>query len=199
MSINARPTIRTVKLKELRPAPYNPRRIDSAALAGLEKSLERFGVVEPIIWNERTGHVVGGHQRLRVLRAKKVSEADVVVLDLDELDEKALNVALNSPAIAGEFTDALQALLGEIHDARATLFEDLRLGALLAEIIPANYRTDVDDVPPPPFETPLTKVGDVIAIGRHRLVCGDAADDETVVRLFSGERADLLLILHGRP
>jgi DNA modification methylase len=193
MPINARPTIRTVKVADLKPAPYNARRIDAAALAGLEKSLERFGVVEPIVWNERSGYVIGGHQRLKVLRSKKIAEVDVVVVDLEEPDEKALNVALNSPAIAGEFTDALQGLLDEIQATRSELFDDLRLGQLRSEIIPAKYRTDADEVPEPPFKTALTKPGDMIVIGRHRLVCGDSAEDGTVRALFGDERVDLLL------
>ena len=57
--------------------------------------MERFGAVQPIIWNERSGYVVGGHQRLKVLRRKKVQEVAVVVVDLDETEEKALNLALN--------------------------------------------------------------------------------------------------------
>jgi DNA modification methylase len=191
--INARPTIRTVKVADLKPAPNGVRRIDPAALAGLEKSLERFGLVEPIVWNERTGLVVAGEQRLKVLRSRKVAEADVVVVDLEDLDAMALAVALNSPAIAGEFTPALQALLDELQAARRELYDDLRLGQLRSELIPAAFRTDADDVPPPPFETALTQRGDVITLGRHRLVCGDSADPATVAALFGDERVDLLL------
>ena len=65
--IDARLNIRTMKLADLKPAKYNPRKIDDAAMAGLEQSMTRFGVVEPIIFNARSGVVVGGHQRLKVL------------------------------------------------------------------------------------------------------------------------------------
>ena len=95
--IDARLNIRTMKLADLKPAKYNPRKIDDAAMAGLEQSMTRFGVVEPIIFNARSGVVVGGHQRLKVLRSQKITETDVVVVELDEIEEKALNVALNSP------------------------------------------------------------------------------------------------------
>ena len=54
--------IETKRLSDLSPAPYNPRTITADALDGLRHSVERFGLVEPVIWNRQTGHVVGGHQ-----------------------------------------------------------------------------------------------------------------------------------------
>jgi hypothetical protein len=69
--------IRSMTVADLKPAPYNARRIDAAAMAGLSKSIERFGNVQPIVWNRRSGFVVGGHQRLKVLRANKVKTTDV--------------------------------------------------------------------------------------------------------------------------
>jgi hypothetical protein len=135
----ASPDIRVMPLAALKPAPYNPRRIDDASMSALTKSLERFGVVEPIIWNERTGYIVGGHQRAKVLRAKKVEQAAVVVVDLDDTEERALNVALNSPHLSGQFTDELQALLDEIKAQEPALFdalafENLQVGRSLFEM-----------------------------------------------------------------
>ena len=135
--------------KDLKPAPYNPRRISPEAMAGLEASLDRFGVVQPIIYNQRSGYVVGGHQRLKALKKKKITSTQVVVVDLDEIDEKALNVALNSPHISGEFTADLQALLEEIQEKDSMLFSSLLLDQLLGEAssLPTN---DPEDVPAPP-------------------------------------------------
>jgi hypothetical protein len=130
MPINAALEIRRVKLSSLKPAPYNPREIAPEAMAALEKSLERFGVVEPIIWNERTGHVVGGHQRQKILESANVDETDVVVIDISESEEKALNIALNSPLINGTFTADLDGLLEELASAQPVLFEELQLGGL---------------------------------------------------------------------
>lgn len=124
------PEVREVPFSALKPAPYNPRAIDAASLAALSQSLDRFGLVEPIVWNERTGNVVGGHQRRIVLAKKKPEKVTVVVVDLDETEEKALNVALNSPHLAGQFTDDLQGLLDEIQGADSALFESLRLDEL---------------------------------------------------------------------
>lgn len=108
-------------IADLIPAPYNPRAISPEALAGLRGSVERFGLVEPVVSNRRTGRVVGGHQRLKVLQQMGETETQVVVVDLDEMEEKALNVALNNPAIAGEFTADIHLLLAEINAAMPEL------------------------------------------------------------------------------
>lgn len=126
----ARHKIRRMPMTKLTPANYNPRSITDQARAGLAASVERFGLVQPIIWNERTGNVVGGHQRLAVLVDAGEKDTDVVVIDLPLSEEKALNVALNSPEIAGDFTPALDDLLAEIAEATPDLYEDLLLDAL---------------------------------------------------------------------
>ena len=90
--------IRTLKAAQLKAAEYNPRRDlqpEDAEYKKLRRSIEEFGYVEPIIWNERTGNVVGGHQRLKVLLEKGEEEIEAVVVDIDERDEKILNVLLN--------------------------------------------------------------------------------------------------------
>jgi DNA modification methylase len=184
--------IRQMPIADLRPALYNPRKIDRAALAGLTKSMERFGDVQPIVWNERSGYIVGGHQRLKILKKKGLREVAVVVVDLDETDEKALNLALNSPHLAGEFTDELQALLAEIRADDAALFRDLRLDALLADIPEAAGLIDPDLIPDLPT-TAVTRPGDRWELGRHRLLCGDCCDAASLVGLFKGVRATLAI------
>ncbi len=119
------------QLSDLTPADYNPRTITDAALAGLRASIHRFGLVEPIIWNERTGNVVGGHQRLKVLVADGVAETDVVVVDLPDTEEKALNVALNNPAIAGEFSSDIESLIIELKNSIPDAVDELLLDQLI--------------------------------------------------------------------
>lgn len=90
--------IETVKLDALMDAAYNPRvelKPCDVEWERLKNSIEHFGYVEPIVVNKRGMVVVGGHQRLHVLRDLGVEQAEVVLVDLDENDEKALNVALN--------------------------------------------------------------------------------------------------------
>jgi len=188
--LSASPEIRCMAIAGLKPAPYNPRRIDRTAMAGLTKSMERFGNVQPIVWNQRSGYIVGGHQRLKVLRAQKVKTTDVVVVDLDETEERALNVALNNPHIAGEFNDDLQALLAQIREDDATLFSELRMDELLAEAKEVPGLVDPDVVPEVP-ETPVTKPGDVYTLGQHRLICGDCRNPTVLARLFGDVQMNL--------
>ena len=114
-------------LSELTAAPHNPRTISDTALAGLKASIDKFGLVAPVVWNERTGHIVGGHQRIRALEMSGATEAPVVVVDLPESEEKALNVTLNNPGIQGEFTPDVLPLLDELEELDPIGFEELRL------------------------------------------------------------------------
>ena len=96
--------IQKIPVDKLNPAKYNPRKDLQPGDPEYEKllrSVEEFGYVEPIIWNERTGNIVGGHQRFKILVQLGYSEIDCVVVNLDEQREKALNIALNK--ISGEF------------------------------------------------------------------------------------------------
>ena len=123
--------MKRMALDALHPAPYNPRKIGKAAMKGLRASLRRFGLVQPIVFNTRTGYVVGGHQRVEALRANGATEADVVIVDLDEKDERALNVTLNNPKISGDFSDEVEALLLDLREQDAAMMHELRLDALL--------------------------------------------------------------------
>ena len=108
--------IRTLKATEIKAADYNPRKDlqpEDAEYKKLRRSIEEFGYVEPIIWNERTGNVVGGHQRLKVLLEKGAQEIECVVVSLDDKDEKILNVLLNKVKgrwDIGKLADLLQEL-----------------------------------------------------------------------------------------
>jgi ParB-like chromosome segregation protein Spo0J len=110
--------IRTLPLADLKPAPYNPRRLlapTSPAYRKLRASLAEFGLVEPLVWNELTGHVVGGHARLRILAELGVTEVPVSVVRLTEAREKALNVVLNNQEAQGRYDPGkLTGLLTEL-------------------------------------------------------------------------------------
>ena len=90
--------IKTMPIAAITPAEYNPR-IDlqpgDPEYQALEAAIEQFDLVEPLIYNERTGHLVGGHQRLKVLIARGDTEVEVSVVDLPLEKEKVLNLALN--------------------------------------------------------------------------------------------------------
>ena len=108
---------RTLPIDQLIPAEYNPRRLPAKARAKLKASLSKFGLVEPLIWNETTGHVVGGHQRLELLKELGYVEVPVSVVRLDPSQEKALNVVLNNREAQGQFDSArLSIVLEELRD-----------------------------------------------------------------------------------
>lgn len=93
-----------MKLKDIDPAPYNPRvelQPGDAQYEALKNSLGRFGLVEPLVVNRKTGNLISGHQRLNILKAQGIEETEVIVADLDEETEKAANIAMNK--IEGEW------------------------------------------------------------------------------------------------
>ena len=127
------------KLADLHPAEYNPRielKPGDPAYEKIARSIEQFGYVDPLVVN-KDGTVIGGHQRLRVLKDLGATEADVVVLDLDKDHEKALNIALNK--ITGDWDPVkLTELIGELdldgYDLSLTGYSEKELEAILAEV-----------------------------------------------------------------
>ncbi len=114
--------IEKVKRSQIHKAAYNPRTITQARRSKLATSMHQFGMVELLIWNRQSGNLVGGHQRIDLLDAENLAttggdyELDVSVVDLAPDREKALNLALNSQEIGGEFDeDALEKLLTELN------------------------------------------------------------------------------------
>lgn len=105
-----------VNIESLNNAKYNPRKDlkpTDAEYVKLKNSVEHFGYVDPVIVNKRNMTVVGGHQRLKVLKDLGYKDIDVVYVDLNETDEKALNIALNK--ISGDWdAEKLEDLLREI-------------------------------------------------------------------------------------
>lgn len=134
--------VRRMQLADLRPASDNPRvdlRPGDPRYEALRRSMERWGLVETLVWNQRSGNLVGGHQRLKVLLAAGVAEADVSVVDLPADEERGLNVALNNPRLAGEYDEvSLSAVLRDLHsnefDITAAGFNVSQLGEMLASL-----------------------------------------------------------------
>jgi ParB-like chromosome segregation protein Spo0J len=88
--------IREIPITEIKPAPYNPRKDlkpGDPEYEKLRQSISHFGEVEPVVWNQRTGNLVGGHQRLKILKERGDKTVQAVIVNLDESEEKALNIA----------------------------------------------------------------------------------------------------------
>lgn len=90
------------KAKDLKPSEYNPRQISTKQYKDLKKSIETFGLVDPIIINSKTGNtIIGGHQRFKILQEMETDNIPCVVLDLSKEKEMELNIRLNKSG--GEF------------------------------------------------------------------------------------------------
>ena len=190
--------ILTLPLARLTPAEYNPR-VDlqpgSEDYDKLRRSIEEFGLVEPIIWNERTGMVISGHQRLKVLRELGHTETDCVIVDLDPDREKALNLAMNK--IGGGWDEAqLAAVLESFSadfDPTVSGFDLDEISALLDSVrLPEDDGFDLDAALEELGE-PITQQGDIWQLGSHRLMCGDSTSSADVGRLMGDEAARLII------
>jgi hypothetical protein len=96
----------TVSRKDIKAAEYNPRVISGENEARLKKGIRQHGLVQPIVWNRRTGNVVAGHQRLNQIDAlEKRDDYDlmVAVVDVSEDEERILNVQLNNDSLMGDW------------------------------------------------------------------------------------------------
>ncbi|MDL2319384.1 site-specific DNA-methyltransferase [Eubacteriales bacterium OttesenSCG-928-A19] len=193
--------IQKISITQLSPAKYNPRKDlkpGDVEYERLRRSIEEFGYVEPLVWNKRTGNIVGGHQRFKVLVAMGYDEIDCVVIDLDEMREKALNVALNK--ISGEFdipmlSDLLRDLDDSGFDVSLTGFDAAEMDDLFKEKSDAaSIKEDNFDADKAATEidTPISQRGDVWLLGGHRLMCGDSTASEDVKTLMGGTRASMI-------
>ena len=159
--------IKRLKLADIHPAPYNPRTISDASLAGLSASVKRWGCVEPLVVNTRTGNtLVAGHQRLKALLAAGDTEADCVLVDLPVSEEKALNIALNNPHIQGEFTPDVAGILESLKIELPDLPPELAFDALLEDAPQPEVGEIVEDEVPEPPKVPITKPGDLWILGQ---------------------------------
>ena len=131
--------IKTVQIKDLKPAAYNPRKDlkpGDKEYDKLKKSIIEFDYIDPIIINKRSGNICGGHQRLKILKELGYTEIDVSVVDLDDVKEKALNLALNKTGGDWDLPKLSDLLLeldvGDI-DIEITGFDADELEALLVD------------------------------------------------------------------
>ena len=192
--------IQKMRLSELNPAGYNPRkalRSGDPEYEKLKRSMEQFGYVELIVVNAANGNtVISGHQRLTVLTDMGVAEEDCVLVELDADKEKALNIAMNK--IGGEWDkDKLASIITELQgqdfDISLTGFEPAEIDDLFKDSLSDGIHDDGFDVAGELEKPATTKGGDVWTLGRHRLVCGDSTKAETFSLLMAGRKANLVV------
>lgn len=180
----------------LMPANYNPRKDLKPGDKEYEKiknSITEFGYVDPIIINT-DDTIIGGHQRLKVLKDLGFTEVDCVVIEIDKTKEKALNIALNK--ISGSWDVALlKDLIDDLKDSNFDIeftgFEPPELDELFNQLHDKDIKEDDFDVDEALKEPAVSKLGDLWLLGRHRLVCGDSTAEETFELLMDGKKANL--------
>lgn len=190
--------IQIIDINKLIPATYNPRKDlkpDDAEYIKIKNSIVKFGFVSPLVINKDMT-VIGGHQRLKVLKDLGITEVECIVVDLDKTNEKALNIALNK--IQGDWDeDKLEALLQELKleefDMNLTGFDFDEVDEILNDINGTKEDNFDVDSAYEEIEEPITKPGDIWILGNHRLMCGDSTHKDDIMRLMNNQDADMLL------
>jgi hypothetical protein len=176
----------------LNPSEYNPRKHTKEQANQLKDSIQRFGLVDPIICNSapsRKDVVVGGHFRLEIAKELKMTEVPVVYVNISDIEkEKELNVRLNKNT--GEFDFEKLKLLN--FDMLLDIGFDQKQ---LDDIWNINLNQKEFDVEKElkKIKKPSTKKGDIIELGDCRLICGDSTLPETLQKLFGDERASMII------
>jgi len=198
--LNTQMNLQRIPIEKLKPAKYNPRKDlkpGDPAYEKIKRSLNDYGYVDPVIWNEVTGNIVGGHQRQKILVAEGATEIDCVVVHIENpQDEKAMNIALNKAV--GEWEPvALADLLSELqtsgYDLGATGFDAAEVNDLFSQVHDKDVADDDFDEDKAVEAPAFVEVGDIWLLGRHRLMCGDSTRAADVSLLMDGKKANLCI------
>ena len=184
-----------IKLDALIPYARNSRTHSDAQVAQIAASIKEFGFTNPVLIDE-TGSIIAGHGR--VMAARKLAIADVPSIRLTHLTDaqkKAYVIADNKLALNAGWDDEMLAVeLTDLKDMGFDLdltgFSTDEIEALLAPVGTEGL-TDEDAVPEVP-EAPVTVLGDVWLLGKHRVMCGDSTSIDAVEKLMDGGKADMV-------
>jgi DNA modification methylase len=187
--------IEHLKTSDLIPYARNTRTHSPEQVAQIAGSIREFGFTNPVLIDSENG-IIAGHGR--VMAASKLGLAKVPCIRLAHLTDtqkRAYIIADNKLALNAGWDEEMLALeLGELGDLDFDLsligFDESELGDLMAET--TEGETDPDDVPEPPVD-PVSVLGDVWVMGKHRLACGDCTDQGTVDKALNGVRPHLMV------
>lgn len=186
--------IQKIALSAINPAKYNPRKDlkpSDSEYQHIKNSIQDFGYIDPLIWNEKTGNLVGGHQRFKILKELGYIEAECVIVNFDEIKEKAANLALNQAQ--GDWDiDALNSLLNELKIDYNMSSYGFEMGEIDMPIEATEDDFDFDKEIKEVIN-PVTQEGEIYKLGRHYLMCGDSTKEEDVIRLMQGHKAQLIV------
>lgn len=179
------PVVKKLSIAKIDAASYNPRKIEPAALAGLQESLSAYGLLEmPVVnTNGKKLVLIGGHQRVTALKAEGVKFVDCVLVDFDATRERMANVALNNTATQGKFdtgpaAEELQRIISKMGDHKIAgfdaLMEELKGGLSKIEARASMEKETAEVVADE--AAPVSAVGGMYKLGRHKLWCGKMQD-----------------------
>lgn len=207
-----------MKVSDIQPASYNPRKITDRQLEMLHKSMSEFGDLSGFVLNIKTGNLVGGHQRLKNIpenaiiektKLKKISRTGTIAegyiiadgerwsyreVEWDLYKEKMANIAANKHG--GSFDDEkLSQLLSEINslpeiDFDLTGFESYEYDKLLESLKEEEQEDSI--IPEINNDNIKTKIGDLFLLDKHRLLCGDSTKKEDIEKLMDGKKANMI-------
>ena len=186
-----------VDINKLVPYARNARTHSKEQILQLRSSLREFGFVNPIIC-DREYNIIAGHGRVLAAKAESMAEIPCVFVEhLTDAQKKAYILADNRLALNAGWDDELLAL--EFADLRELGF-DTELTGFDASEIEKLFASENSEIQDDGFdltaaleEAAFVLPGDVWTLGRHRLICGDATDADTVKRLMDGRKANLVL------
>lgn len=191
--------IKRMNLADLIPAAYHPRKEQKPGdphFEAVKKSILEFGNVDPIIWNRRTGNIVGGRVRRSVLLYMGIDQDDVSIVDIPLEKEKLLNVALDKIGSDPVLWDMprLKDLIIEFEtlnlNIELTGFDKIEIEKLLSrDVIEDGFDAEAEAES---IVTPVTQPGDIYQLGRHRLMCGDSTSATAIETLMQGRIADMV-------
>jgi DNA modification methylase len=176
-----------------KPAAYNPRKISPEAFAQLKESISRFQLVDPLILNsapKRKNVLIGGHMRLRAAKELGHKTIPVVYLNIPDIErEKELNLRLHKNT--GEFDfDLLQKI--DLDLLESVGFDKDALNDIWSEHLKAKDDSFNVEKELKKIRKPQTRLGDLILLGEHKLLCGDSTKPENLKRLFGDEKAAMI-------
>jgi DNA modification methylase len=187
--------IKTALVDSLIPYAMNSRTHSEAQVTQIAASIKEFGFLNPVIVDGNNG-IIAGHGR--VMAAKKLKLVEVPIVEashLTEAQKKAYVIADNKLAMNAEWDISILSVeLAGLKDFGFDIdllgFDDDELSKIL-DIEPVDGLTDEDFVPEAPVD-PISKLGDVWLLGKHRVMCGDSTSIDAVEKLMDGQKADMV-------
>jgi DNA modification methylase len=181
-----------INIDKLKPAEYNPRKADQKQIDDIKKSIQRFGLVDPLIVNsakERKNIVIGGHLRLKVAKDMGYKEVPCVFVNIPDVEkEKELNLRLNRNLgnwdydLLANFDENFLLDVGFLNEELTDIFD------LETQDDNFDFEKEVEQI-----EEPKTKMGDLYQLGEHYLLCGDSTKIEDVEKLMKGQKCNIVI------